>query len=657
MSDSSYTTPTGMTGAGGGNLLRITGMATGLDVDAMVKKMLTAEQTKVDKAKQDQQLLVWKQEAYQDIISSIKDLQNSFFDPLDPSKNLLSSAMYNNLATSSSNSSVLNATAQTGAAVGTYTINVTQLAKSAVISSGESLNAQVQVSNIADWSGSITFSVDETSADPIDLSGFTPSGDNSKDLPALASYINKQISSNASLNGKVSASYVQDSDGNNYIKFTPTTSSINIASTDITDITDASIVGKNFISISGNTKLTSLDSSLADKLSLNLSYNGKSMPVELDNSASGKNGAATINDLITAIKMATGGQVTGSFDDISGKFVLQTTGTGSTTSLSVTDSSLSTALGISGSQQGADAVVQITSPGSTTPSTVTKNTNDFTLNNVAYSLNSIGTSTISVTADTQAVHDKIKDLLDKYNAVIDKIQTKLNEKKDYDYQPLTDAQKSEMKDSDITTWNEKAQQGILRNDDNLEKLLSDLRSAFVTPLTDSSGDRATSVYFGNIGSGAIGIDTASGKDALTDGDKITIVDDAKLNDAILNHADDLVKLFTNVATDDSGKQIYSESGIFQRMDTVLKNNVGYTGTTYNNAILTKYANVQDDYTLYGGGNNTLPDQLYQQQQLITKLTDAMNDKQEQYYQKFSQLETAMESLNAQQSQLSQLMGS
>lgn len=654
----SYNTPSGMTGSGGGQMLRITGMATGLDVDGMVKKMMLAEQTKLDKVKQDQQLITWKQQAYQDIIKDIKDLQNSFFDPLTPANNLLSTTNYNSLIASSTNAAAINANAQTGASTGTYTINVTQIAQSATVVSNSSLNSQFKVTNTTNWSGagnSITFSVDGVNASPIDLSGFTPTGDNSKDLPNLAAYINNQISNNTSLNGKVSASYVQDANGNNIIKFSPlTTSAIQINSTGVSDITS---LNTNFVSASGNTKLTSLDSALNMNLNLKLNYNGKDITVNLDNSAAGKNGAATINDLITAIKSATGGQVTGSFDDMTGKFTLQTVNTGSNTSLSITGNSLTAALGFSGNQskQGLDAIVQITSPGASSPTTVTENSNNFTLNNMAYSLNSTGNSSISVNNNTQGVHDKIKTFLDKYNAIIDKIQTKLNEKKNRDYPPLTDTQKSTMKDSDIAAWNAKAQQGILRNDSNLQKLLSDLRSAFVSPVTDAAGKNVSSVYFGSYGSGAIGIDTPSGANSVTDGDKISISDDIKLNDAILNHGDDLIKLFTNVVTDNNGKQIFNQSGILQRMNTILQSNVGYTGTTFNNAILTKYANVQDDFSINGGaGTNTLPDQIYYKQLMIKKMADAMTTKQEQYYKQFSQLETAMNTLNAQQAQLSQL---
>lgn len=657
MSDvsSSYTTPTGMTGAGGGNMLRITGMATGLDVDAMVKKMMNVEQIKLDKAKQAQQLIVWKQQAYQDIIASIKDLQSSFFDPLNPSSNLLSSNTFNSLTTNSGDNSIATATAVSGATAGTYTVNVTKLAQGAQLTSNNSFNTQFQITDIAKWSGqSITFSVDGGNAQTINLPATTDN--TTTGYSSLASAINTAISSNTALNGKVSASFVQDSNGVNYIKFTPLTSSaVQITSTGVSDITT---LNTNLSSASTSTSLTSLGASNS-VFTLNLTLNGSTSPitVTIDNS----NGTKTIGDVITQINNSTSGQVKASFDDITGKFVIKNSTTGSSSSLQITDSSgnLASLLGIPGTiANGSDAVVSIKSPGSANAAVLTESSNSFTVNNITYNLNSTGQTNITVTANTQVVHDRIKTFLDKYNAVIDKIQTKLSEKKNYDYPPLTDAQKSSMKDSDITAWNAKAQQGVLRNDDNLENLLYNLRNAFVEPLEYNGTDtKMTSLHFGNTGTGAIGIDTPNGLNAASDGDKITIIDDAKFTAAIENNTSDLIKLFTNISNDNHGNPIYSETGIFQRINNILKDNVGYVGTTYNSGILTKYANLQDDYSITGSaGQNTIPDQIYYQQLMINKINDAMSTKQELYYQQFSQLETAMNTMNAQQSQLSQMMG-
>ncbi|MFC0905623.1 flagellar filament capping protein FliD [Clostridium sp. MT-14] len=665
MADStSSSMPVGATGAGGGNMLRITGLNTGLDIDAMVKKMLTADQTKVDQAKQQQQLIQWRQEAYQSIIKDVKDLQSTYFDLTKSTSYLLSSNAYNNMVAASSDATTVSAKAGTNATAGNYKISVSQIAENAGISSLNSIGSQVKLNTVEGWSGkTITFN-DGTAI--LDLSGFTGTTG-----AELTSYINNQISQNSDLNGKLSTSYVKDQNGSEYIKFTPL-SDTEIKITDDGGISDLNnLVGKGIVSTSADTKLTSLGSGLDGKIVMNLKYNGKEVSVSLDNSSTGKNGSATVNDLITAVKNATGGAVTGSFDDMTGKFTLQTASTGSTSSLQIetdmsnptednpsqgtTTAELLSVLGLDTSMKnGSDAVVTITEPGSSSGTTLTQSSNNFTVNGVTYSITGTIAAdspvNISVTQDTSKAHDLITNFIDKYNNLIGEIQDKLSEKKDYDYSPLTDAQKEEMSDTDITNWENKAKEGILRNDDNLEQLLNDLTSAFNTPVKDSSGNSVSTIYFGSIGDNALGIDTS---DDYTQGGKLTVTDDQQFTDALTNHADEIMKLFTTTSNSTDATDKFNQSGIFQRISDIIDKNVGVIGTTLNSGTLTKYANLQDDYTVMGGGGTgTLPDQIYQQQLLINTLTDRMNDDQTKYYNQFTQLETAMEQLNAQQSTLS-----
>ncbi|WP_416044606.1 flagellar filament capping protein FliD [Clostridium tyrobutyricum] len=678
MADSTSSMPVGTTGAGGGNMLRITGLNTGLDIDAMVKKMLTADQTKVDNAKKQQQLIQWRQEAYQSIIKDVKDLQSAYFDVTNNANYLLSSGSYNNMTAASSDSTIASAKAGADAVAGTYKVKVSQLAQVANIT-GKTLNSQVQITtpsipfNAADWQGkNISFDVGGSKY-TITLDNDTFSG-----LSDVVSNINKKIGLDSNLNGKVSASFINinngdsDSSTGDYIKFNAFTSTsvkiVDDTTGDPKHPTDASklsnLVDKSITNLSSSTKLTDLKSSLTRSIVLNLNYNGTDKSVTLDNT----DGTATIDDLNKAIKTATGGAVTGKIDDMTGEFILQTTGTGSTSSLSIeqgsedseTTTDLLTALGLpaigssEASSQGKDALVSITSPGSSTATTLTETSNNFTVNGVSYSVT--GTTpdnspiNVSVTQDTSKMYDLITNFIDKYNNIIGEIQDKLSEKRDYDYQPLTDDQKSEMSDTDITNWQNKAKQGVLRNDNNLEQLLNDLTSAFNTPVLDSNGKSVSTLYFGSIGSNAIGIDTSND---YSQGGKLSIVDDQKFTEAITNHADDIIKLFTSTSDSTDADKKFSESGIFQRISDIIDKNVGVIGTTLNSGTLTKYANLQDDYTVSGGGGTgTLPDQIYQQQLLINKLTDRMNDNQTKYYNQFTQLETAMEQLNAQQSTLS-----
>lgn len=863
MSDSVSSMPTGATGAGGGSMLRITGLNTGLDVDAIVKKMLKGDQAKLDKVKQSQQLIQWRQDAYKTIIGDIQDLQNSFFDVSDSDTYLLNQDNYSNMNAVSDNPAFVNATAQTGAAAGTYKISVSQVAQAAVIEGSQSLSSQAELHTIQENGtitiGGTTISVSSFSGNIDDLVNnlnskinnttlrgiisvsndngkvkFTNSSGNYIDLtsstisdinnmrinansfnetapinqnqdfsgwkgtgksisfsigdttPAttatldltqfngstasdLVSYINNQITSNSSLTGKISASYVKN--GNDeYIKFTPldSDSKIKVESSTVSDMN--SLAGKNLVSASANTKLTDLGSGLNGKITLNLNYNGKEVSVQVDNSSSGENGSATVKDLVAAISSATGGAVTGKFDDTTGKFTLQTTASGSVSSLKIeqylstdtshsnsTSTSLLTALGMPAdalekSYQGSDAEVTVTGiDGNTT--TMTESSNSFTVNGINYNVTGKTTDpvSISVTSDTTKIYDKISKFIDKYNKVVSEIQTKLTEKGDKDYPPLTDDKKSSMNSTDIANYEAKAKQGILRNDQNMENLLYSLESAFSTVVQDGNGNDATSLRFGRYGTNAIGVDLSGNSEQPAE---LTIVDSTKLKDAIANHGDDVMKLFTttfnsalnnryNIANSDlsgwrsgtidlqsgdtdvsvdmsgfSGTSLdslatyinnkisstslkdivsvstsvdasgtnhikftasrdvymkatgisdlptsstkmlsdkdanFNQSGIFSRISDILDDNVGEVGTSLNNATLTQFANYQDDFSLYGGTGDTLPDQIYQKQQQIKDLTDQMTSDETKYYNEFTNLEVVMQQLNSQQSALS-----
>lgn len=623
MADStSSSMPVGTTGAGGGNMLRITGLNTGLDVDAMVKKMLTADQTKVDNAKKQQQLIQWRQEAYQSIIKDVKDLQSAYFDVTNSSNYLLSSNSYNNMTATSSDATIASAKASATSVAGTYKIKVDQLAQAATISGNQYL-----VSDVSKWNGgSITFNGSQ-----ITLSKTSTSASD------LVSDINKQISESSDLNGKVTASLVTYAD-KDYINFT-STSENTISMSDI---------GETSTFFNSNTKLSELGINAGTTYSLSL--NGSSFDFKATDSS-------TIQDLADAIKNGTDGKVTARLNELTGQFSIQTSDTGSGSKLSITDSDdILSKLGIDASKTatGVDAKVSIKEPGSSEYIDTTQNSNNFTVNGVTYSLTDVTAEnesiSISVTQDTSKVHDLITNFIDKYNNLIGEIQDKISEKKDYDYSPLTDTQKSSMSDTDITNWETKAKQGILRNDDNLEQLLNDLTSAFSSPVLDSNNKNVSTLYFGNIGSNSIGIDTS---DDVTQGGKLSIVDDTKFTDALTNHADEIMKLFTTTSDSKNSTDKFNQSGIFQRISDIVTKNVGVIGSTYNSGTLTKYANLQDDYSISGGGGTgTLPDQIYQQQLLISTLTDRMNDDQTKYYNQFTQLETAMETLNAQQSTLS-----
>ncbi|MFW2501344.1 flagellar filament capping protein FliD [Clostridium diolis] len=663
------------------NLLRISGIASGIDTDSVVKSMVSNYQAKIDKANQDKQTLQWKQEAYRDIIKSVKGLQE-YFDPLS-SKFILSDKSLNINKAETDDSSIVSATASSTAKAGTYNFKVSQLASQAKIE-GSSKNSMINVSDVSKWNGN---TLDFGSAH-ITLSS------NISSIADLAGDINKQLAS-TTLSGKVSASYVNDGT-NSYIKFVNSDSTTPIIlKKNGSGLTNVSDIGSDVMLNSGISSTSSLatlgfsgDDTTPGTISFTLNSGTTSSNVSLTVKSS-----STVQDLINAVKSATSGAVTMSIDDTTGKISFQSKSYGSASGIKITDSSgtnnIITNLGLpqptpatspisTTVATGTDAVVQIKEPGQSEYTTTTQSSNQFTINGVSYNLVGINDATnidsnITVTGNSDTVVSNIKKFIDDYNSVISKINTKLTEKKNGDYPPLTDAQKESMSSDQITAWESKAKVGILRNDDYLNSLLTELRGAFSAPVysnyTSSSSTTNTRIAlnFGSYGSGAIGIDTSSTD--LTDGGKIYVKDETKLKNAIENNMDDLKKLFIGTSDNSlgtnesySGSSKYMEDGIFTRMDSLLRNyvaapGVGEDGTYSLSGTMNILVNKQYDYGYTGfSGKNTLPDQVYSKTLNIDKLKTQMSDAETRYYNKFTALEKAMNSLNAQQSQLSSMLG-
>lgn len=94
---------------------------------------------------------------YQKIISDVKNLQNKYFNVVDPTNNVLSSSFYNTTAVDNSNTTAMKVTAGTDAINGTYTVKVNNVATGASIK-GNTLNSMVSINlnDLSDWQGDTT---------------------------------------------------------------------------------------------------------------------------------------------------------------------------------------------------------------------------------------------------------------------------------------------------------------------------------------------------------------------------------------------------------------------------------------------------------------------------------------------------------------------
>lgn len=123
------------------NTMRLSGINSGFDTEAMIQQMMSAYQMKIDTQSKKLQTLQWKQEQYRDITSKLTTFKNKYFDILKRDTYLMSptsfTKMTTNVTTKSGKESGLKVTASSGAAAGTHTLKVSQTATSATTKGGQ----------------------------------------------------------------------------------------------------------------------------------------------------------------------------------------------------------------------------------------------------------------------------------------------------------------------------------------------------------------------------------------------------------------------------------------------------------------------------------------------------------------------------------------
>lgn len=105
--------------------MRIGGLATGMDTEQLVNKLMSAERMPLDRMEQDRTTLTWQRDGFRDINKTLLELDNMMLD-------MKMSKTYNSKSVSSSQESAVTATALTSTSNGTYAIKVKELATSAI---------------------------------------------------------------------------------------------------------------------------------------------------------------------------------------------------------------------------------------------------------------------------------------------------------------------------------------------------------------------------------------------------------------------------------------------------------------------------------------------------------------------------------------------
>lgn len=618
---------------------RITGLS-GIDTDSLVQELMKAEMIPLNALYQKRTLLEWKRDAYREVINRLSGLKSSFFDIVNRSSYILSANAVKVMSAKTSSNAYLDVSAVSSAQEGVHKVKVIQVATGDTAVSKTSVSRRITgtVSENLNLSGKkILVNLDGV-AKEITLEDYSLDENSSN-------YIVTRLQQ--SLDAAFGAGKIKVEFNSGELSIGTVGGATKVTVGNPTSGAESGLADLGFSP--GDSNRISLGDTLEklqDKLDFDLEFN---INGEVQFSINGKLITAkktdTLSQVLDRINNTTEANVTIKYDEISDKFTLASKQLGEGDNLVVEDISgnFLEALGLAGDRveriEGQDAKIIINGT-----QEVVRSSNQFTINGVTYNLKAAHPEDsdgdqVTIELDVDKAYENIKAFVDKYNELIDYLNKKLKEKYDRNYPPLTEAQKQQMKDSDIEKWEARAKTGLLQNDDILRKLVTSMRTAMYEPVEGVSLTMSD-----------IGIGTTS---YLYEG-KLTI-NEEKLKKALRENPDEVAKLLNGVdpenktysrtATAEQRKSRYLKSGVFQRISDIVEDHISiYRDADGNKGILLVKAGMEGDSSY---SDNLINDQLEEYDKRISALTEKLAEKEEYYYRRFAVLEQYLSAMNAQ----------
>ncbi len=401
----------------------------------------------------------------------------------------------------------------------------------------------------------------------------------------------------------------------------------NIAITAVEGGTFGITKGTSSNKISNSTKLAAMGLEAGDD-----GYSMKINSVEIKVSKD-----ASVNDLVSAVNKSSAG-VTMSYSSLTNSFTLTAKDMGGAGMIDVEASALTEALGISGADAdttlGHNAILEINGE------EIYLNDNSYTLDGTTFrftdevALNE--TFTVGINRNTDDVKELIKSFVEDYNTLIEEVYDYIGtapktDSKDNRYEPLTDAEKEEMSEDEIKTWEETAKIGVIYNDSTVSGIMSKLRSVLYNSVDLGDGKK--------IGLYNLGIKTSN---EYSEHGKLEI-DEEKLEKILADDPNAVTKLFSD-----------AENGIMKQMDSIIDGAVLSTGAAEKRGSLIRKAGLESGSTAI---DNAIFKQMESIRERISDLQNRYDAREEYWWSVFTNLESMMSDLNSQSSYLSSYLGS
>ena len=278
---------------------------------------------------------------------------------------------------------------------------------------------------------------------------------------------------------------------------------------------------------------------------------------------------------------------------------------------------------------GADAKIQLNG------AEFTSSSNSFSVNGLTITANSLSeetapgvykTTSVNTSDDVDGVYNMIKEFIKQYNTMINAMDSKYNAASAKGYEPLTSEEKDAMTDTEVSEWEKKIKDALLRRDGTLGEVTTEIKQSMMKSYT-VNGEKLNLSSFGiSTMSYFLAADNEKGAYHI-DGDKddsSTSGETDKLKTAIAENPEKVRDFFVQLAQGVSDTM----SNLMRRTEFSSVNKV------YNDKQMqTDY----DDYTTK-----------------IKKQEEKLKDLEDRYYKQFTAMETAMTKLNSTQSYISSM---
>lgn len=413
--------------------IRLSGINSGLDTDAIVKELVSAYSLKTEKYEKQKTTLEWKQDAWKSMNTKIYGFYTNV-------SNMRYSSAYSLKKTTLSDNTKATVTANTDAVTGTQKLNILKTAQASYLTGsyiGEDATAASTLKDLGYKGGAATIKV-KVAGEPV------AEGEKVDEKAEKDKYVEIKIGADTKISDLMNkfgdAGLNANFDANNGRIFLSAKESGAAADFDLVAEDENSYQALKALGLTDaedETEQIKRQASAYNKLYAEYVNAADDQKAEL---------LKKLNEYSAEIKQVAAGQKKAEdvvdTDDVATKI------------------------------QGQDAVITLNGVEYTNAS------NTFIINGLTIEAQAVtgegekNAITISTNTDTQAIYDKVKDFLTEYNNLINEITKLYNAESAKDYEPLTDEEREAMSDEQIEKWENKIKSALLRRDNTLGNVMN-----------------------------------------------------------------------------------------------------------------------------------------------------------------------------------------